>query len=111
MAPELVQGQRYAPACDVYSLGLVMVYVLTCQKPALTQAERQSQVHHHHECGVFALCCTQEDPDNRPAATVLASGLGIHGSVAADHPATEKVETNEVSMVRSLSYPTHTCAA
>src|SRR6185437_8050809 len=38
MAPEVLKGEKYTPAADIYSLGMVMYEILTCLPPYSEQA-------------------------------------------------------------------------
>jgi len=38
MAPEVLRGERYTPAADIYSLGMVLYELITCLPPYAEQA-------------------------------------------------------------------------
>lgn len=78
MSPEKRKGEASTYASDVFSFGLVMVYILTEQQPAESQIERCRNIKRKHggyAGSIWALRCTLEDPKERPASSTLAVGL------------------------------------
>ena len=85
MSPEKKMGGNSSPASDVFSFGLVAVYVLLGgQKPAQSQSEREQNVKSGYGddlCSRLVLCCTAEKAEKRPTSATLATSLLINVDV------------------------------
>eukprot|EP00293_Proteomonas_sulcata_P000201 CAMPEP_0184326158 /NCGR_PEP_ID=MMETSP1049-20130417/142415_1 /TAXON_ID=77928 /ORGANISM="Proteomonas sulcata, Strain CCMP704" /LENGTH=563 /DNA_ID=CAMNT_0026648335 /DNA_START=185 /DNA_END=1872 /DNA_ORIENTATION=+ len=82
MSPEKMRGETSTAASDVFSFGLVGLYVLASGgTPPSTQAERVRMVrasgHGDGICGRLILCCTVDDKWCRPTSATVATSLVI----------------------------------
>jgi hypothetical protein len=87
MSPERKNSQPSSPASDVYSFGLVILFVLAEKYPASCPAERVrdvQQVRGSDLCVTLALCCMREDPAGRPTSATVATSLLIKMYIFSD---------------------------
>jgi len=87
ISPEKRAGRPSTGASDVYSLGLVVMNVLTLQTPPPSQPEREraAQELDYRRIGLdndiacrLVARCIHENPLNRPTSATVATSLVIH---------------------------------
>jgi serine/threonine protein kinase len=113
MAPEVLRGNSYSQAADIYSFGMIMYFVATGRQPFDNCA--------HNEILVLDICegirpkiseleapecyielmekCWDSDPEKRPNVFQLINSLS---SISANNSEIEKAETYRILHLSSL---------
>ena len=91
MAPEVLRGERYTPAADIYSLGMVLYELITCLPPYAEQAHDTnlalkilqgirpqflSQVKYPQLLVDLINQCWETEPNKRPTAREVSGVVG-----------------------------------